>query len=276
VFEFSEEYSRLHQFIRRSAWKTPIALLCVSHLNLINMISSIAQHYGVGLDVIRCDHEADEITAQLSNGINQRDDAIIKKNCFDHTAQCMETQEQKYAKLHTLSTSYLAKGNVLSDVNVPPTKLNYIHNQQRQTFQDPDKKLKGGKEDDPVYLVEQAAKAGSWILVSTVRFPQFWKRLCDRLAELNSQGKVDDNFRLMFDLQGFSQNDISDSFLFDHCLPFHITEQNMEEFEGFEDVWSAILDERVLIKLEEKVNAMKELMIEEEAKAAEEEGKSET
>ena len=124
--------------------------------------------------------------------------------------------------------------------------------------------------------MEQAAKAGSWIVVSTVRFPQFWKRMCDRLTELSLAGEVDDNFRLLFDLQGFTQNDISDSFLFDHCLPFHLTEQNMEEFEGFEDVWSAILDERVLIKLEEKVTAMKDLMLEEEAKAAADDGKSET
>ena len=61
MFEFSEEYSRLHQFLRRAAWKTPIALEAVSHVNLINAVSSIAQHYGVGLDVIRSDPEADRL-----------------------------------------------------------------------------------------------------------------------------------------------------------------------------------------------------------------------
>jgi hypothetical protein len=42
VFDFSEEYSRLHQFLSRASWKQPIALLAVSHVNMINTISSIA------------------------------------------------------------------------------------------------------------------------------------------------------------------------------------------------------------------------------------------
>jgi hypothetical protein len=36
-----------------------------------------------------------------------------------------------------------------------------------------------------------------------------------------------------------------------------MTEQNTEEFEGFDDIWSAILDERVLIKLTEKIEAQR-------------------
>lgn len=42
VFDFSEEYSRLHQFLSRASWKNPIALLSVSHVNMINTISSVA------------------------------------------------------------------------------------------------------------------------------------------------------------------------------------------------------------------------------------------
>jgi len=77
VFDFSEEYSRLHQFLRRAAWKTPIALLAVSHVNVINTISSIAQHYGVGLDVIRSDAEADRLIAEQKRGVSQRADNLI-------------------------------------------------------------------------------------------------------------------------------------------------------------------------------------------------------
>ena len=40
-----------------------------------------------------------------------------------------------------------------------------------------------------------------------------------------------------------------------------MTEQNSEEFEGFDDIWSAILDERVLIKLNEKIEAIKEKVL---------------
>jgi hypothetical protein len=49
-----------------------------------------------------------------------------------------------------------------------------------------------------------------------------------------------------------------------------MTEQNCEEFEGFEDIWSAILDERVLIKLSEKIDLLAHKAIEEQKIAAEE------
>lgn len=58
-----------------------------------------------------------------------------------------------------------------------------------------------------------------------------------------------------------------------------MTEQNTEEFEGFDDIWSTILDERVLIKLEEKIEAMKIAIIEDQKpkpkEAVEEESRSE-
>ena len=41
-----------------------------------------------------------------------------------------------------------------------------------------------------------------------------------------------------------------------------MTEQNTEAFEGFDDIWSAILDERILIKLGEKIDALKVKMLE--------------
>ena len=127
-------------------------------------------------------------------------------------------------------------------------------------------------------LIERSARLGSWVLVSTIRFPQFWKKVCDKLEELADAGLIDDKFRIIFDLQGYAQNDTSDSFLFNHAVSFHMTEQNMEEFEGFDDIWSTILDERVLIKLEEKIEAMKATILEEQKpkakEAAEEDSKS--
>jgi hypothetical protein len=43
-----------------------------------------------------------------------------------------------------------------------------------------------------VQLIERCAKAGSWVLVSTIRFPQFWKKACDKLGELRDAGLIDD------------------------------------------------------------------------------------
>jgi hypothetical protein len=74
---------------------------------------------------------------------------------------------------------------------------------------------------------------------------------------MRQENLIDDQFRIIFDLQGYSQADIADSFLSDGAISFHMTEQNTEEFEGFDDIWSAILDERVLIKLTEKVEALR-------------------
>jgi len=75
-----------------------------------------------------------------------------------------------------------------------------MQNLQRQQFENPDKSLSAKKDADPVDVVEKAARAGAWVLVSTVKFPQFWKRVCDRLDQLQEAGEVDDSFRLIFDL----------------------------------------------------------------------------
>jgi hypothetical protein len=45
---------------------------------MINTISSIAQHYGVGLDVIRTDIESDKIIAEGRVGINTKLDKLVK------------------------------------------------------------------------------------------------------------------------------------------------------------------------------------------------------
>lgn len=83
VFDFTEEYSRLNQFLSRASWKHPIALLSVNHVNMTNTISSIAQHYGVGLDVIRTDVESEKIIAESRVGINTKLDKLVKQNLLD-------------------------------------------------------------------------------------------------------------------------------------------------------------------------------------------------
>jgi hypothetical protein len=86
VFEFSEEYSRLHQFLRRAAWKRPIALEACNHVNVVNTVSSIAQHYGVALDVIRSDQDAEHFIHEHKQTKNLRADGVIKGNLLDHAS----------------------------------------------------------------------------------------------------------------------------------------------------------------------------------------------
>jgi len=104
----------------------------------------------------------------------------------------MQTEEQRYQKLRTMATGYLKEGNICSDVQAPIGKLNFMQNSLRQQFDNPDKKLSGEHEEDPVRLIERCAKSGSWVLVSTIRFPQFWKKACDKLGELRDAGLIDD------------------------------------------------------------------------------------
>lgn len=84
--------------------------------------------------------------------------------------------------------------------------------------------LSESKDEDPVKLIEKCARKGSWVLISTIRFPQFRQRLVAKLDSLREQDAIDDNFRLILDFQSFAQNDISDSFLFDNSVSFHMTE----------------------------------------------------
>jgi hypothetical protein len=53
-------------------------------------------------------------------------------------------------------------------------------------------------------------------------------------------------FRLFFDLQGYSVQEIPSSFLFDHSVRFYLTEKNNEDMEGFNDVWANILNDDLL------------------------------
>jgi len=123
-----------------------------------------------------------------------------------------------------MATSYLKTGNICSDKAATLSKLNFIQNSQRQQFDNPDKSISEAREEDPVRVIERSARTGSWVLVSTIRFPQFWKRVCNKLEQMRQEDKIDDQFRLIFDLQGYAQNDISDAFVFDHAVSFHLTE----------------------------------------------------
>lgn len=103
-----------------------------------------------------------------------------------------------------MATTYLKKGNVCADKFASMSKLNYLQNAMRQQFDNPDKKLSEIREESPVKIIERAARTGSWVLVSTIRFPQFWKKVQQMLERLDEKNLIDDQFRLIFDLQGYA------------------------------------------------------------------------
>lgn len=60
------------------------------------------------------------------------------------------------------------------------------------------------------------------------------------------KGKILNTFRIFFDLQGYSMQEIPESFLFNECVKFYLTEKNNEDMEGFNDVWANILNDDLL------------------------------
>ena len=84
---------------------------------------------------------------EAHRGIDTKLDKLVRSNLLDSAATAMGTQEQQFAKLQLMATSYLKKGNVCSDPTVSMAKLNYLQNAKRQQFENPDKKLSDARED---------------------------------------------------------------------------------------------------------------------------------
>ena len=95
-------------------------------------------------------------------------------------------------------------------------------------------------------LIEQCAVNGTWVLVSTLKFPTYWHKVSQVLDRLREEGKILNTFRIFFDLQGYQRGEISESFMADHCVKFFLTDANNEDMEGFNDVWANILNDEIL------------------------------
>lgn len=97
-----------------------------------------------------------------------------------------------------------------------------------------------------INLIKKCAENGTWVLISTLKFPSYWDKICRKLERMASKGKILNTFRLFIDLQGYSVQEIPSSFLFDNCVKFYLTDRNNEDMEGFNDVWANILNDDLL------------------------------
>ena len=104
------------------------------------------------------------------------------------------------------------------------------------------------KVKDNLELIENCAINGTWVLLSTHQFPSYWEKIVQRLEKLRKDNLIKNSFRLFFDLQGYKRNEIPDSFLFNHCVKFYMSEDNNEDMEGFNDVWANILNNKIVDK----------------------------
>jgi len=63
-------------------------------------------------------------------------------------------------------------------------------------------------------------------MISTLRFPKYWHKIVEILDKLRADGTIQNTFRLFFDLQGYPQNEIPDSFVFAHSISYHLSPKN--------------------------------------------------
>ena len=97
-----------------------------------------------------------------------------------------------------------------------------------------------------IELILRCAENGTWVLISTLKFPAYWHTVSRKLEKLAAKGKVTNTFRLFFDLQGYAMGEIPRCFLFDTAVKFYLSDRNNEDMEGFNDVWANILNDDLL------------------------------
>jgi hypothetical protein len=133
------------------------------------------------------------------------------------------------------------------------SKMNVKHLMQKEGLKQFEKSILGQYLGvDPLETIERAACQGSWVVVASLRFPSYWHKIISLLDKLRGQNRIMNTFRLIFDLQGFSQSEIPDSFLFKYSVTFHLTSKsNSEQLENMQDIWSTVMDPQVLNHLTE-------------------------
>lgn len=99
-------------------------------------------------------------------------------------------------------------------------------------------------EETPVQTIMESAREGNWVLICPVQFPQYFTKLMQSLKE--NEEFINENFRLLIDFQGFTQNEIPDSILSDDSVTLHLDESNVDENPSFGDIWQKILDDSYL------------------------------
>jgi len=194
-----------------------LALFTKSSINIVNTVCSIASYYGVGLEVLRTD---------VTSSAKESYDTIYDKGMY---VKCSER-----IKPESIYGASNPRQKVLDRMNCKEGLDIEEQQQQNQSHL------------ASLDLIEKCAINGTWVLVSTLKFPTFWHKMSKRLEKLHESGQIVNTFRLFVDLQGFTSEEIPETFLFDHCIKFYLTEKNNEDMEGFNDIWANILNDEIL------------------------------
>jgi len=95
--------------------------------------------------------------------------------------------------------------------------------------------------------INEAAILGNWVLFIMYEFPKvLWEIINELLESLRNENKITNSFRLILDMQNTEQSSIPINVLTDQTIIYCINEENIDEMEGFNDVWANILNDKLL------------------------------
>jgi hypothetical protein len=93
IFDFNEELTKLHNFIKTASWSLPIGLFTSNSINIVNTVCSIASYYGVGLEVLRTDyqqsikkHDNYYKNKEIDENLKIYPDTVPSKTCLSNDA----------------------------------------------------------------------------------------------------------------------------------------------------------------------------------------------
>ena len=105
-----------------------------------------------------------------------------------------------------------------------------------------------GEEERSTVLskIQTAAMTGSWIVIHSKQLIDFWRDVVLMLQMFREDNKVINSFRLILDFQELTEKDIDPQFLYEECVIYYLNEHNMEDMEGYNDVWANILNQNII------------------------------
>ena len=236
IFDFTEDMTKLHNFIKTASWSLPVALFTSNSINIINTVCSIASYYGVGLEVLRTDFQQ-SIKRMESYPRNKEVESNFRNPDLPYQKEKLANDAAGCPKQHLLG------GKPGTDKSLFQ-KAQLMEGYLKDELDIDDKQA--AQNQSSLQLIETCAENGTWVLISTLKFSSFWFRVSKLLEKMHSERRVVNTFRLFFDLQGYSMKEIPENFMFDHCVKFYLTEKNNEDMEGFNDAWANILNDDLL------------------------------
>lgn len=244
TFDFQEDLSSLKQFIKMADWQQPISLFSAPTVNPVNLVTSVAKHYGIQLTILRTDPVS--TAAYAAENLEQADlrDLIISQLNDIANSRYEQKVQIDQARFENLAQRIILESNsnqVIAKQNWRALKDRFVNMDESNLVKEINL---DNAEETPVQTIMESAREGNWVLICPVQFPQYFTKLMQSLKE--NEEFINENFRLLIDFQGFTQNEIPDSILSDDSVTLHLDESNVDENPSFGDIWQKILDDSYL------------------------------